>query len=258
MDILQTSEVAFVTGAASGIGRAVTFRLAARGAAVALVDLDARKLEPIVRELEARGVRTLALACDVSSSDSVATAIGRTVGEFGGIDTAVCAAGIARTGDVISAPEDDWHRTLAVNLTGTYLVARHAIAHLSARKGSFVAISSDAGVRGSTGFAAYCASKHGVIGLVRCLALDHGPQGVRANVVCPSFVDTPMADQLLAAPGVQSRAFYERRTPAGRFAQPEEVANVIAHLSSGEASYTNGMVYIVDGGTTAGMFEAKR
>jgi NAD(P)-dependent dehydrogenase (short-subunit alcohol dehydrogenase family) len=254
---MATEEVAFVTGAASGIGRAVALRLAARGAALGLADMNLAAVEALAGELARGGVRALALRSDVSESESVASAIEKTVASFGGLDTAVCAAGIARTGDVVSTAEEDWHRTIAVNLTGTYLVARHAMRHLEARKGSFVAISSDAGVRGSAGFAAYCASKHGVIGLVRSLALDHGPKGVRCNVVCPSFVDTPMADRLLATPGVQPRAFYERRAPLGRFAQPEEVAAAIAHLTSAEASYTNGMLYVIDGGTTAGTYEAK-
>jgi NAD(P)-dependent dehydrogenase (short-subunit alcohol dehydrogenase family) len=154
-------------------------------------------------------------------------------------------------------PEAEWHRIIAVNLTGTYLLARHTIPHLLVRGGgNFVAISSDAGLRGSVGFAAYCASKHAVVGLVRCMALDYGRQGVRSNAVCPSFVDTPMADGLLANPNLPDRRAFERRAPLGRFARPEEVAEAIAHLASPEASYTNGMLYVIDGGTTAGTFTA--
>lgn len=149
-----------------------------------------------------------------------------------------------------------WDRVIGVNLTGTFLTARHTIPAIeSSGGGSFVAISSDAGLQGASGFGAYCASKHGVVGLVRSLALDHGPAGVRCNAVCPGFVETPMADRIFAGTEPDERHRWEETVPLGRFARPEEVAEVVAHLTSDQARYTNGITYSIDGGSTAGYFE---
>jgi meso-butanediol dehydrogenase/(S,S)-butanediol dehydrogenase/diacetyl reductase len=144
-----------------------------------------------------------------------------------------------------------------VNLTGVFLTARYAIPHLEAGgEASFVAVSSDAGIQGAAGFAAYCASKHGVIGLVKSLALDHGPRGVRCNAVCPGFVETPMAERIFADLPEQERERWRGTVPLGRFGLPEEVAEAIAHLSSPQASYVNGHTYVIDGGGTAGYFDS--
>jgi meso-butanediol dehydrogenase/(S,S)-butanediol dehydrogenase/diacetyl reductase len=146
---------------------------------------------------------------------------------------------------------------IATNLTGTFLTARFALPHLLSGGGAFVAVSSDAGLQGAPAYAAYCASKHGVAGLVRAMALDHGPQGVRCNAVCPGFTWTPMAERLLGD-DARERSFWEGAVPLGRFGRPEEIADVIAHLSSPEAAYTNGLLYAADGGGTAGFFAGSR
>lgn len=108
---------------------------------------------------------------------------------------------------------------------------------------------------GAQGFAAYCASTHAVIGLIKCMALDHGPQGIRSNAVCPGLVDTPMADAIFADTSDAERDYFRRTVPLGRFATPEEVAAAVAHLSSPDATYANGMTYRLDGGSTAGYFK---
>lgn len=252
----QGREIAFVTGAGSGIGAAVACRLAARGAAVALFDLAKDKAEATAAVIEAEGGRALPLHGDVGDDGAVERAVAETVVRLGAPSTAVACAGVAITGAVSDISLADWQRALQVNLTGVFLTARHTIPHMvEAGSGAFTAISSDAGVHGAEGFAAYCASKHGVVGLIRCLALDHGPQGVRANAVCPGFVETPMADQIFEGTGPEVRGYYATTVPLGRFARPEEVAEAVAHLTSAEASYTNGMTYVIDGGATAGYFE---
>lgn len=173
--------------------------------------------------------------------------------EEGGLDTIVSCAGIAREALLHETSEQDWHEVIAVNLTGTFLLARHTLPWLLKRGGgAFVAISSDSGVHGAIGYGAYCASKHGVIGMVRCMALEYGPRGIRSNAVCPAFVDTPMADGIFDRAPQGSREIYRRLVPLKRFARAEEIANAVAHLSSDESSYTNGSVYMIDGGATAG------
>lgn len=149
--------------------------------------------------------------------------------------------------------EAAWDHVINVNLKGTFLLARAGIPLLQQRGGgAFVAVSSDAGVMGSVAYGAYCASKHGVIGLLKAMAMDYGSQSIRCNVVCPGFVDTPMAAGIFAKAPEGTKEAFEAAIPMGRFARPEEVASVIAHLTCAEASYTNGNVYLIDGGSSAG------
>ena len=252
----DSAEYAVVTGAASGIGRAVAQRLAARGAQLGLVDIDSQKLAGALAELNKVTPGSQAFEVSVTDSRRLREAMEEFAGRRGRIDTVVSCAGILRMGTVTDMPEADWKEVLEVNLTGTFLAAKHAMSWLMRRGGAFVAISSDAGTCGASGYSAYCASKHGVLGLVKCLALDYGPYGVRSNAICPSFVETPMADVAFAGTNAEERRYYKGLVPLGRFAQPEEIAAIAAHLSSRESSYVNGAAYAVDGGATAGYFSA--
>jgi NAD(P)-dependent dehydrogenase (short-subunit alcohol dehydrogenase family) len=167
----------------------------------------------------------------------------------------VSCAGVVREHRLHETSDRDWDELISVNLSGTFFLARQTIPWLFKRGGgSFVAISSDSGVQGAIGYGAYCASKHGVIGMIRCMALDYGPQGIRSNAVCPSFVETPMADAIFSRASPGARESYRKLVPLQRFAQADEIAKVVAHLSSDDASYTNGSIYMVDGGATAGYF----
>jgi meso-butanediol dehydrogenase/(S,S)-butanediol dehydrogenase/diacetyl reductase len=250
---MQTA--AFITGAGSGIGRATALRLVRDETAVALYDRDEDAVAAVLEEVGASGGRAIGIVGDVAVSDEVADAVARTVSELGGLDAVAACAGIEVTGTVETMSEVDWQRAIAVNLTGVMHAARHGIPAMVERGGgAFVAISSDVGVQGAPDWTPYAVSKHGVVGLVRCLALDYGPKGVRSNVVCPSFVKTPMAERILGDVSPEEQNAWERLLPLGRFATSDEIAAVLRHLLSPEASYTNGLVYMIDGGETAGLY----
>lgn len=249
-------ERAIVTGATSGIGRAVAVRLGRRGAVVAILGRNAAKAQQVADEVRAAGGIPWIATLDVADVAAVSDVVARFAETFGGIDTAVSSAGIASTGTVASTEPDEWHRIINTNLNGTYYLARAVIPELVKTKGSFVAISSDAGVQGAQGFAAYATSKHALHGLIKCMALDHGPDGVRSHAVCPSFVETPMADELLASASPEEVDYFKKTIPLGRFAKPSEVADAVAHLTSAEAAFANGVFYKLDGGSTSGFFMA--
>ena len=247
-------ERAFVTGATSGIGRAIAVRLAKRGAVVAIGGRNQKSAESVAADVAAAGGEAFVTIHDVSEAAQVEPAVKAFVASYGGIDTVVSSAGIALTGSVTDCSLEDWNRLLATNLNGAFYLARYTIPELIKTKGTFTAISSDAGVQAACGFAAYIASKHALNGLVKSLALDYGRHGVRCNTVCPAFVETPMADQLLQGASAAELAYYRGIVPLARFAVPEEVAAAVAHLTSSEASYVNGLMYRLDGGSTAGYY----
>lgn len=250
----MSDEIALITGAASGIGSAVATRLAGRGAHVILVDRSEEGLALKRTELEQQGARVETVVADVTDDAQMQAAAGRAA-EAGALRTVVACAGIESYGDVTTTTVETWNQTLAVNLTGVFLTARHTVPLLlEAGSGSFTAIASDAGVFGAQEYVAYCTSKHGIIGLIKCMALDHGPRGIRSNVICPGFVTTPMAERIFAETSADERAYYASTVPLGRFAEPTEVADAVAHLSSEQASYVNGLVYRLDAGSTAGYF----
>jgi meso-butanediol dehydrogenase/(S,S)-butanediol dehydrogenase/diacetyl reductase len=176
--------------------------------------------------------------------------------QTGKLDTVVSNAGVAFSATLAATREEDWARVMRINLDGTFFTAKFTMPHLLKSRGTFTAVASDGGIQGAVAYAAYCASKHGVVGFVRCLALDHGKDGVRCNMVAPGFVETPMAEALLAGASATERDYYQKNVPMGRFARPDEVADAIAHLSSDQASYANGMVYSLDGGSTSGYYVA--
>ncbi len=237
-------QVALVTGGGSGIGAAVARRFAAEGASVAVMGRRAEPLEQVATETGG-----LAVPGDVASEDDVARAVRVSVERFGGLDIVVNNAGSGSVG---------WHETLAVNAVGPALVAEAAIPHLVERRGAIVNVSSIAGlVAGSTG-AEYAASKAALIQLTRTLAVRLGPDGVRANAVCPGWVRTPLADRamgkLAESRGLESSDDGYRLAgsaiPLRRVAEPHEIAAACLFLASREASFVTGAVLVVDGGST--------
>ncbi len=241
-----------VTGAASGIGRAVAVRIAAEGYRLALFDQDAAGLEATHALLAGEG--HIALEGDVTILADLERAVAEQADSAYPLQGVVANAGIEVLGDVLALTTTDWDRSLAVNLTGTFNTAKACLPSLIKQGGSFVAVSSDAGVVGAQGYAAYSAAKHGLIGLVKSMALDYGQRGIRTNAVAPSFVETAMADRIFESDPA-SQTYYAGTVPLGRFARADEIASAVFHLLSDESSYVNGMVYRIDGGSTAGYFE---
>jgi NAD(P)-dependent dehydrogenase (short-subunit alcohol dehydrogenase family) len=237
-----------ISGAAGGIGHAAARKFAAEGARVGLMDIDEGALARIVAEL---GDVVLALPTDVRDEEQVAAAIGRACDDWGGLDIVVANAGVHFAGQDDRADRLDlgvWQRTIDVNLTGTFLVAKHGIrALLGSGGGAVVCTCSPTGLFGcAPGYDAYSASKGGVAGLVRVLAADYAPS-IRVNGVVPGYTETPMTGFV----STEEHQALLGTIPMRRIGEPEEVAAVMSFLASDEASYTTGAIWATDGGMTA-------
>jgi 2-keto-3-deoxy-L-fuconate dehydrogenase len=234
---------ALVTGGASGIGAATVARLRRDGFSVAAVDRDAERLELI--EADFRSV------ADVTSEEEIGGAIDQAAVGLGGLDAVVACAGVAGRGTVADTPLEEWERVFSVNVRGVYLTAKAAIPHLrDAGGGAIVCVASQLGLVAAPGAAAYCASKGAVVQLTRAMALDHAPEGIRVNCVCPGPTVTPLLEDYfsLADDPDEERRIYEQAQAHGRLVEPEEIADAIAYLVSPAASSTIGAALVVDGG----------
>ncbi len=247
---------AIVTGGASGIGLATVHRLAAAGAAVAVVDLDLGACEAAVSEVleRAPGATLLALAADVTDPASGARLVAATVDAFGRLDIAVNNAG--RSGMYAALPEqtlDNWNAVIAVNLTSVFLGMQAQIPAMLAGDhpgGSVVNVASGAGLMGFALLPAYVASKHGVIGLTKSVALEYARKGIRVNAVCPGSVRTPMLEGFAGGDPAAIEAM-GALSPIGRLATPDEIAAAIVWLCTPDACFVTGTAFPVDGGVMA-------
>jgi len=247
----MTGKVAFVTGAASGIGRATAQLFAARGYSVALADISQAGLDETAANIARAGGTSASFVCDVADDASVKAAVECAAAKFGRIDAAFNAAGIdGETGKFTAdCTMENWHRIIGINLTGTFHVMRHLIPQMLAQGGgTIVNCASTAGLRGAATCGAYSASKHGVVGLTKAAALEYAGQGIRINAVCPGMIRTPMTqngpmkdliDQLVVT------------TPLGRLGEPQEIGAAVLWLSGEDASFMHGQAIAVDGAITS-------
>jgi glucose 1-dehydrogenase len=244
-----------VTGAASGIGRATCVRLATdakaagRTARVAAVDLEpSTALDVLVAELREVGADALPIHADMGTADGPGRAVAAAVERFGGLDGLVSNAGINRIGPLVDYTVEDWDRLFAVNTRATWLLAKAAHPALRVSRGAIVAVASMSGTHVHAGLGAYAPSKAAVIMLVRVLAQELGPDGIRVNTVSPGMTRTGMTARVYADAGVA--AARDALVPLGRVATPDDIAAAIAFLLSPDARYVNGHDLIVDGGVT--------
>jgi NAD(P)-dependent dehydrogenase (short-subunit alcohol dehydrogenase family) len=244
-----------VTGAASGIGTQTCRRLADEGCHIAGLDVKPEALASTMEELRAAGHAAAAITADVSSWEQVAAAVDEAARALGGLDAAVNVAGIGSfTGDVVATPVADWRHVIDVDLTGVFHVSRAVIPALRrAGGGVIVHISSQYGLVGCADSPAYCAAKAGVIGLTRAMAIDHAPDGIRVNCVCPGPINTPMlaANAVQTEFGKRERERTQGRLLLGHPGRPDDVAGLIVFLLSGEAANMTGSIVTTDGGWTA-------
>jgi gluconate 5-dehydrogenase/2-deoxy-D-gluconate 3-dehydrogenase len=243
-------QTAVVVGGAGGLGAAMARGLAEAGAAVAVADADAGRAKLVADSIASGGGRALAMGVDAADLQSVERLATEVEERLGAIDVLVNSAGVTHRCPAVEFPEAEWHRVLAVNLTGVFwgcqVVGRRMLAR---RRGSIVNIASIAGQIGLTGTVAYAASKGGVVMLTRALAVEWASQNVRVNAIAPSWFESNIGDLIHREPGYAERAM--RRVPVGRMGTPDELVGAVLYLASAASSMVTGHVLAVDGGTLA-------
>jgi NAD(P)-dependent dehydrogenase (short-subunit alcohol dehydrogenase family) len=245
-------KVAFVTGGASGIGRAAALAFAREGASVVTADVSEPDNQNTASLIEKQGGRALAVRCDVARSEDVKAALDQTIAAFGRLDFAFNNAGIEprRPAATADYEEEEWTRIIDINLRGVFLCMKHEIPLvLEQGGGAIVNTSSGAGIIGIKGSPAYTAAKHGVIGLTRAAALDYAAQNIRINAVCPGYIDTPMMGRFTGGTP-EGRAKVIAEEPVGRMGKPEEIAAAVIWLCSDAAAFMVGHAMVMDGGQT--------
>jgi NAD(P)-dependent dehydrogenase (short-subunit alcohol dehydrogenase family) len=247
-------KVAVVTGAASGIGRGISTRLAEMGAFVAVLDIDDAKGRDAVAEIEADGGAAIFLKCDVRSAADCRRAVETVVERSSRIDILCNCAGIAIRKDIVELTEDEWDLALDVTLKGIYLLSREVVPHMVRNGGgSIVNIGSGWSLKGGPRAASYCAAKGGALNLTRAMAIDHGKNNIRVNCVCPGDVDTRMLRSECAQLGDDVQAFMREAAnrPLARIGTPDDVANAVLFLVSPMSNWITGAALVVDGGGLA-------
>jgi|TARA_B100001971_G_scaffold209081_1_gene232006 NAD(P)-dependent dehydrogenase (short-subunit alcohol dehydrogenase family) len=246
-------KVALVTGAGMGLGQACALTMAEQGARVMVADLNDEAGQETVNTIEQRGGTASFVRVDVADASAVETMVKHTVDTYGRLDSAVNNAGIVGDGaPVANESESNWDLVMSINLKGVFLCCKYQVRQmLEQGGGAIVNMSSVMGLNGNAGGVSYAASKHGVIGITKCVALENAQTSIRVNAICPGIMKTPLVDGLISRSGGAFADYAITSTPMARIGEPEEVARTAAWLCSDAASYITGTALPVDGGFNA-------
>jgi len=242
-----------ITGGSTGIGRATAERCAEEGAAVVIADINKGEAQLTCDVIKEHGGNVMFVETDVTDASAVKAMIEATVETHGTLDGAFNNAGIEGAfTNIVKMTEAEFDRTVNVDLKGVWLCVKHEIEQFMSQGsgGSIVSTASVAGLVGTRGGSAYCAAKHGVVGLTKCAALEYARKKIRVNAVCPGVIETPMLDRIMAETGLDREAF-ENQEPMARFGNPREISEAVVWLLSDQASFVTGIAMPVDGGYTA-------
>ncbi len=246
--------VALISGAASGIGRGTARRLAESGASVVLLDIHEEGGRRTASEIQNEGAHALFISCDVRSDSDCRRAVELSANAFGRMDILVNNAGLAVRKNTVDLEEGEWDLSLDVMLKGPFLLSRHVIPHMiRCGGGSIINMGSGWSLKGGPDAVAYCAAKGGILNMTRAMAIDHGPDNIRVNCVCPGDVDTPLLRSECAQIGAEESAFLAEaaQRPLGRIGMPEDVANAVLFFASDLSKWVTGAFLVVDGGGIA-------